>query len=783
MMIRSIECLMIGRGSTLQSTSNNFGIIKRSLFYLMKRSVKVKTDCYTIIDDEGTLAVSQGTSWQIIDVESKIKASVPIDKPIKLMIGNPYLTIGIDGCIYIRTPKKDLIQYLFPVGYENATPTCVTYSVDTTLVAVGLQNIVLVYDLNKKLEQSLIALLEGHEAPIVKCSFLSYPGYEHLLVSCSEDQRFIVWDLNKRCMQYESPFESSYPIKAISSFNTHHYFAIAFEDGYVRLYDASPILDAKPSVKFMKMINCTKAEFDEDEEEEAPSIIISKTKAPKPPPKPDFSGETPPAIISGGSTSMHGREFMLCATENSVISLNVATFEREVVHTFDQPVTTAVFDNLIVAAQTSFSNVIQIKRLTIGMVPELGLQLFPEDDAPPTSPLLVDINLKTKQAAPIETLHKTVKSSGYNQKPPPSKYSKKTAAAGKKGAKPKKSVEPPPIVLNFKVPKTVTNTFTPLENPLSTASLSPDGKRLICADSNGTIVFVKQKVTNLPAYLGHSQPVTSLSWNTSKGFISSSLDRTVKFWDINRPDPLLTISKTKGDTRGNEFPEDISGSGYFWNDKFVTIAYGSNLGLYGYHLPSLNMNAKTVADMHQTGTYKLIKNLSIDTGKIISLSASNMPMSPIALVATTTKTIHAFDFYTGQKVLDIESQHERPIHSIVANFGGIFTPREETTPDLLLSGALDETFKLWDLRSARCERTMIAGSRTVKVGMCFSPDSKYVALGTERLGVEIWDIGQGTCVQKLKDELRGTTVTWMQWNPQSGRLQCGNENGVIKIFG
>jgi WD40 repeat protein len=97
----------------------------------------------------------------------------------------------------------------------------------------------------------------------------------------------------------------------------------------------------------------------------------------------------------------------------------------------------------------------------------------------------------------------------------------------------------------------------------------------------------------------------------------------------------------------------------------------------------------------------------------------------------------------------------------MANYGGIYTPRVPETLDLALTGAFDESFRLWDLRSAQCERMFTIGSRTVWVGCCFSPDSEFVALGVERLGFEVWDIRQGKCLAKLKHDLRGVTVTWL----------------------
>jgi WD40 repeat protein len=745
----------------------------------MRRTIQAIADHFSVVDDTGGIVVAAGPGFQVLNVEGTPRIGHEFDRVIHFTLGSPYVTLGLEGSIYILSPKGELIGYLFPAGSESAIPTCAAYSSTTTQIAVGVGNSVLIYDLNKKLESALVALLDGHEAPIIQCAFLTYAGYEHLVITCSEDSRFIVWDLTKRCICYESPFESAHRISGIATFDSNHLFALAFEDGFVKLYDASPILDKKPSVRFVRAINLTRAELElDDDEEEEPSIVISKKKPPKPAPKPDISARPSPAIIAAGSASLHGREYMVCATPSSVVALNIATFERMVVHVFEFPAKSVAFNELIVASSAAEAPGIFIKRMAMGVVPDIGLELFPEGDPPDDSPLMISIDLKTKQAAPIATLHKIVKSSGYSKKPEPSRAVKKPP--GKKTVKTPR-VESQVIVASFKVPRAVTATFQPHEASIATAAMSADGKRTICADNAGTIVLVKQKAT--PAYVGHSQPVTALSWSNSTGFMSASLDRTVKFWDTARPDPLLTMSKTKSETRGTLFPDDVTGASYFWSDKFVLLGFAQSVSLYGYHLPFLNANAKTVADMHQTGTYKCVRSVLVDTGKIIAMAASNLPTSPIALVATSARFIHAIDFYNGQKILDIDTKHERAIHSIVANFGGIYTPRSADTPDLALTGALDETFKIWDLRSARSERVIPIGSRTMRVGMCFSPDSRFVALGTERLGVEIWDVGQGKCVSKLKDDLRGVTVTWVDWNPSSGKIHCGLENGIVKVFG
>ncbi|EAY20125.1 hypothetical protein TVAG_366330 [Trichomonas vaginalis G3] len=745
----------------------------------MKRVIKVKSTNFAVADEEGSIITSYRNNVQILDVESSVKQNYDLNTQISFVGEGPLPTIGFNGSIIIVQPNGKLIQYFFPVGLESISPSAVSFNAFNTHMAVAAGNVALVYDLSKPLEKALIAALEGHEANIVKCAFMTYDSYEHLLITCSEDNRFYVWDLNRRCHCYESPFESSNLIKGIVTFKTNQYFALAFEDGFVRLYDASPILNSKPSVKFIKTINMTRVELTDVEEEEEETIVISKNKPSKsiiPKDEPITAGLSP-SIINTGFCSNGSREFMLVATANSVISFNINTLEKSVVHTFDDAVDTVSFCDMIVASRSALTKDITVKRLSLGILPELGTDLFPTEDPPEESPLNAEIQPKTKQSTPIATLHKKIKSSGYAAKPqaPPNRLAKKPAAK-----KPVKKDEAPKEPKICKAPTSVKSTSQPHDTPILTAAVSPDGKRLITSDQSGTVVFVKMKGTSFPAYLGHHQQVTGLSWSTDKNFASCSIDKTIKLWDIDRPDSLLTIDTIKTDGKGAKFPEELTGCSFLWQDKFIVSSCGQNLHLFGYKLP--NISSKDIQNMHQTGTYKCISTVNTGSSKIVSLAASNVPKSPVVCYATTAKTVAAVDFYTCQKTVEIDTQHERPIHTVVANYGGMFTPRLPDTPSFVLSAAFDETCRLWDLRSARCERTIICGSRTTKIGVSISPDSRFIAIGTERLGVEIWDIGMGTCVQKIKDDFRGTAVTYLQWNPANGRLISATENGFVKIL-
>lgn len=735
----------------------------------MKRVFNSNSSIISPLGDSGDIAIAEGNACKILDAEQNVINTIPVQAPIRFLNGSPFLTVGINGSIFLLNSDKNLNQYLFPSEYATYPPSCIAFSEDYSLVAIGVSNIILVYDLKKPVEKSLNSLLQGHDTNVIQLTFLFKDGFENFLVSCGSDSRFHCWDIKKRSHVYESPFESNFSIVGVHAFYNQVYFVIIFSDGYAKIYDPTPMIEGKPSVKFLKVINLTRIDVDMGEEEEQ-SIVISKYKTPKP--VSDFKPEIGHEIFSTGFYMIQNFSFILCSTPNSIISLNVANYEKSVPYFFEQLIQWAIFDSNVVIAKYESSNQFVMKKVVLGFLPEVGVSFFVDSPLPDNSPLLLQKEQKTKSAVPIATLHKNVKPSGYSKPKEPLK----------KGVKPKqpKPKEELPLISSFSPPTKLFATLTPHDQPIFTASISSDGNRTISVDNQGTIVFIKKGSKNYPSFLGHSQPVTDLSWSKDKFFLSSSLDRTIRVWSIEKPDPFLILSKVKSSEGKKDITEPIQSSSFFWEDKFILSAYGSTVGLYSYQLP--NVNSKNIQDMHKSGSYLLTKSVGIESGKIVSMACSNFPTSPIVGLITTTKKISIIDFSTGQISLEFDTLHEKAVSSIRGNFGGIYTPRTSMI-DYFLTGALDESFKLWDLRSVQCSRTFVCGSRVKKVGSCFSPCSRFVALGTERFGIEIWDIGTGLCVQKFKEEFRGTSVTWMDWNPLTGRIHCGLENGQMKVLG
>ena len=737
----------------------------------MKRYIENKCNFFSIFDDKGSAIGSNKNELFYFDSDSKILNIIKFSQEILFLNSKNHTVVGFNGSIILIDSNYHQIQYLFPVGFESIPPKSVSFNKTQDIIAISASNSIFIFNLKFPIDSSLIAVLEGHDYFVSHCEFMIFPGLEHILITCAEDNRFIIWDLNKRALSFESPYESSVPLIGISVFSSSPLFYLIFQDGFIRIHDCSPIAFEKPSIKYLKTLHFSNQQFSNFEEEEE-SIIISKSKNQKLIPKNIEKEVFPFLLLSHSVIQQQKTEFLLISSNLCIYSININTFEKKIIQTFEVPIIECYIRSLFIIFKVDNIQKIELKKITISFLPEIGVYLFP-NDIPEKSLVNKITQPKTKKTIPIATLHKNIKSSGYNSKLLLSKNINKTKLKSKKDKE-------DPIMNSFDLPKGLFSSINLYNSPVIQASLSSNGKRLITSDNSGTIIFVKPKLTSYPAYLGHKQPVTSLSWSSKNFFISSSNDKTVKVWDIDRPDPLLTISTIKSSEKQSFFPEEITCSSFLWKDQFITLSSGKELFLYGYSLPKISNN--NIQEMHQTGSYKLISNLSIENGKILSFSCSNLPQSPVIITANTNRSLSIIDIHTFQQVFDISTQHEKPIHSIIGSFGGIYTTRVNNETNYILSGSTDETFKLWDLRSTRCERTFIAGSRTKKVGSCFSPDSKYIALGTERSGIEIWDVSMGSCLMKIKDDFRGMGITWLQWNPSSGRLQSTTDTGLLKIF-
>ncbi|KAL7763954.1 hypothetical protein ACKLNR_005099 [Fusarium oxysporum f. sp. zingiberi] len=95
------------------------------------------------------------------------------------------------------------------------------------------------------------------------------------------------------------------------------------------------------------------------------------------------------------------------------------------------------------------------------------------------------------------------------------------------------------------------------------------------------------------------------------------------------------------------------------------------------------------------------------------------------------------------------------------------------------SGSDDETIRIWDAETGKCERELKGHSDYV-TSVVFSHDSKKVASGSNDTTIRIWDVETGKCERELKGH--SDWVRSVVFSHDSKRVVSGSYDGTIRIW-
>lgn len=98
----------------------------------------------------------------------------------------------------------------------------------------------------------------------------------------------------------------------------------------------------------------------------------------------------------------------------------------------------------------------------------------------------------------------------------------------------------------------------------------------------------------------------------------------------------------------------------------------------------------------------------------------------------------------------------------------------------LLSAALDNTVRIWNMRGGSVKVFTNPESRREFKTATFSPDGKYVAAGNGDGIVRIWDVRTGQLVQRLKGHTG--IVYGVAFMPHGKGLVSGSKDSTLKYW-
>jgi WD40 repeat protein/tRNA A-37 threonylcarbamoyl transferase component Bud32 len=287
----------------------------------------------------------------------------------------------------------------------------------------------------------------------------------------------------------------------------------------------------------------------------------------------------------------------------------------------------------------------------------------------------------------------------------------------------------------------------------------------------------------LHTLIGHSSWVTCVvpSPNTP-AFASSSLDDTIKIWNLNTGDLLLTLT---GHSRGVNTiaisPDGrtlVSGSDDY-TVRVWSFSSGTLLGALTGH--SRDVNAVAISPdgklLISGGEDRTIRLWNTSSGALLKTLAEVAGMIKTIAISSDGKLLASGGLDNKTKLWSLRTGeylrtfigHINPVHAI------LFTPDGQT----LITASKDKTIRLWNVQTGELIRTLNDHIRDVNA-LALTANGRVLISGSSDSTIKLWDLAAGRVIMTWNDH--SDTITSVALSPDGKFLISGSADKTVRIW-
>jgi WD40 repeat protein len=309
----------------------------------------------------------------------------------------------------------------------------------------------------------------------------------------------------------------------------------------------------------------------------------------------------------------------------------------------------------------------------------------------------------------------------------------------------------------------------------SSIAISRDGTTLASSSSLDKTIRIWDVTsgTELRTFKGDSSGNSVAFSPDGKTLASGSVDKTIKLWDITSGKELLALKGHSDLAQSLAFSPDGKMLASGGNDKMIKlwdVTSGVELRTLIGHSDDVNSVAfspdgKTLASGGQDETIKLwevISGTELRTLKGHSYSVAFSPDGKALASGGGDTTIKLWDVTSGVELRTLKG-HSDSVDSVA------FSPDGQT-----LASSSDDTVKLWEVASGRELRTLKGHS------VAFSPDGKTLVSSGSDKTIKLWDLTSGKELRTFKGY--SSSVSSVAFSSDGKTLASGGTAKTIALW-
>lgn len=287
----------------------------------------------------------------------------------------------------------------------------------------------------------------------------------------------------------------------------------------------------------------------------------------------------------------------------------------------------------------------------------------------------------------------------------------------------------------------------------------------------------------LKTLTGHSLGLRALQLSGDM-LISGSLDKTIKIWNWRTGTEIRTISNHTGGVLSLHFVGKIFASGS--QDKTIRITNFLTRDSFALHGHSDWVNcvridgpSRTLFSASDDGTVRL---WDLDTRRTIRTfaghSAQVQLVMPLPREYDIEEDSHFDDIYSdGHSSVDGSPDPEAAETGPSPEFPALFDESEARAPPprYMLTGSLDGTMRLWDVKNGRVVRLFFGHV----VGIwALAVDTLRIVTGAQDKTVKIWDPRTGSCERTITGHAGPVTCIGLG----DSSMFTGSDDGEVRMY-